>query len=142
MRPSTSPTYFEDGHITVAPKTSSRVVVRNGLNLAAERAFLSRGMAAKLRGKSGWVATNTFGRCGRLGASILKDIQYSVQPESLLPFQIQGLQLHSLVVTSVPPKSLRILGAPARPVVIYTDAEYSPGAGSPPRLGWVCFEPG
>ena len=96
--------------------------------------------ASETRGRSGWVASNSFGRIGRIGSSVLKHLQYQHQLTGrLTQEQVASLRFHRLVIERVPPRQLQILHRRRQVVTIYSDAEFEPGSGRPPRLGWVLF---
>ena len=50
-------------------------------------------LAAKVRGMSNWAGSNSYGRVGRIGLSVLKAIQYGGSPQLSLD-QVAGLKLH------------------------------------------------
>ena len=51
---------------------------------------------------------------------------------------VAALAFHLDIVRAAPPRVIRLRpGATYRPLVLYTDAEFTPG--ELPRLGWVLF---
>ena len=81
---------------------------------------------------------NVFGKLGRLGLAVLKHLQYNKQ-RHLTTRQRDTLLFHKQVITTVPPRRISVTRKPRRPVIVYSDAEYTPFSGKPPRLGWVVF---
>ena len=94
--------------------------------------------ATKTRGRSGWIACNAFGRIGRIGAGVLRDLQYQHRGP-LTEFHKQAFAFHCSIIRHVPSREVQVLHSDELPVVVYTDAEFSPESGRPPRLGWVVF---
>ena len=125
-----------DGYIVVSPKEATRHQVLSDIEVAVRSEAMSPAEAAKTRGRSGWVGANSLGRIGRLGLAVLKDLQY--QPRKrLTSSQIRALMFHATVIHNLPPKLVPIVDKPLGPLVMYSDAEYTPGY--QPRLGWVLF---
>ena len=129
-----------DGQVVIAPREASRRQVREDIALALSTGTMTSGQASKTRGKSGWVATNSFGRIGRLGTSVLKELQY--RPAGPLTLsQRHILKFHQDLIMQVPSRHIQVVKRHSRRhVVVYSDAEYAPGSGQQPRLGWVIFE--
>ena len=108
--------------------------------------------ASKLRGVSGWCASNTFGRAGRLGLAQLKRRQYSKDLADCaldLPLRL-GLVFLVQILPALGPREAHLVGKPGKPVLVYSDASWPTcmqadeimHAMEPPRLGWVVFPPG
>ena len=129
-----------EGTVTIIPKESSRRQVVSDIQLALETGRMSTGQAAKLRGRSQWVGTLSFGRLGRLGLAVLKAIQYGHTSPELSEEEKAALRFHMTIITQIPPKTLRVDGAARSHHTLYSDAEYQPGSGRQPRLGWVLFQ--
>ena len=128
------------GTVMVKPRDHSRQAVVEDLQDALDARRLTPGQASKLRGRSGWVATNTFGKIGRMGTALLKHLQYGHRDSPhLLPSQINQLQFHLQVVKRVRGRAVNLTGTEEKPVVAYTDAEYSPS--KLPRIGGIIFTP-
>ena len=89
----------------------------------------------------GWAASNSFGRCGRRPATALKRQQYGEkgQVDDALA---EALAFAVTFVDYIPPSVVSLRPVGARQLVVYSDAEYTPGSGQPPRLGWVVFPGG
>ena len=126
------------GMARVSPKDSSRRQVALDISKALSQNHITMAQAAKTRGRSTWVGTNSFGKLGRLGLAVLKHLQYHWQRE-LTPEQRRSLQFHQDMVMQIPPKQVSVTTQPQTPLVIYSDAEYTPGSERLPRLGWVLF---
>ena len=76
----------------------------------------------------------------RVGTYRLKQRQYGHDPgPRLSPHLEDALQFLAALVPAIPPRTISLRPASRPPVVMYTDAEYTPGSGRPPRLGWVIF---
>ena len=128
----------EDGWVTVRPKEMSRKQVIIDIDIALEAGAMTSAQAAKTRGRSSWVASNTFGKIGRLGMAVLKELQYRKQGP-LTTSQIRALRFHQHVVAQVPPRQIQVVHRERDVLILYSDAEYTPGSGRQPRLGWVLF---
>ena len=128
-----------DSQLVIAPREATRAQVLSDLGLAVQDRSLTPAAAAKLRGRCGWLASNSFGRLGRLGSAVLKHLQYDRRSSArLTDSQVRALQFHRAVVAQVPPRQMATCpSSPRAPVVLYTDAEYTPGA--QPRIGLVLF---
>ena len=127
-----------DGEACVAPKDSSRRQVALVIAQTLTDGTMSTAQAAKTRGRSTWVGTNSFGKLGRLGLSVLKFPQYHRQ-RRLTAAQRRSLQFHLHVTMIIPPKRMQVTTPPPDPVFMYSDAEYEPDSGLIPKLGWVLF---
>ena len=126
--------------VVVKPRDHSRITVIENLRQAVEARRFSPGQASKVRGRTNWVATNTFGKIGRLGISVLKAIQYAPGAHSqLTQDQCDHLSFHLEVVQRVRGRRVDLRGEREVPVVAYTDAEFTPHRA--PRLGGVVFSP-
>ena len=129
------------GEACIAPKDSSRRQVYLDITEALAADSMSTAQAAKTRGRSSWVGTNSFGKLGRLGLSVLKWLQYHRQ-HKLTSAQRRSLQFHAHIIMAIPPRRISVTRPPEKPVLIYSDAEYTPGSDQLPRLGWVVFPGG
>ena len=85
-----------------------------------------------MRGRSGWLSCNSYGRIGRLGQAVLKSLQYDKE-HYFTAKDAQALQFHLEVISRVPPRHLSLNIQPQNPLVMYTDAEFTehvlPGIG-------------
>ena len=120
---------------------SSRRQVALDIAQALAHGSMTTAQTAKTRGRSTWVGTNSFGKLGRLGLSVLKFLQYHKQRQ-LTPAQRRSLRFHEHVIMSIPPKRVPVTSKPQAPVIMYSDAEYEPESERLPRLGWVLFPGG
>ena len=100
---------------------------------------LASGRASKLRGKFGWAATGTYGRCGRAGLAPLIARQFHDDNEELSSALIDCLRFHLHLAEFVPPRLVSLVPLGSRPVRVYSDASYEPSAEVPARIGFVCF---
>ena len=100
---------------------------------------LNSGRASKLRGKFGWAASGTYGRCGRAGLAPLVTRQFTDTSDELTPALRDCLRFHLHLAEFVPPRLVSMAQAQPRPVRIYSDASYEPSAQVPARLGFVIF---
>ena len=128
-----------ESKVIIAPRESTRAQVLSDLGAAIVARSLTSAHAAKVRGRTGWLACNSFGRIGRIGSAVLKRLQYSRRSGPHLTHEeVQALSFHRAVVAQVPPRLIRTGPAGARrPMILYSDAEYTEG--SPPRVGFVLF---
>ena len=86
------------------------------------------------------MATNTFGKIGRMGTAVLKALQYAPRDSSALsPLQMNQLRFHIEVVKRVRGRAVKLTGGQDKPVIAYTDAEYSQA--KLPRIGGIIFPP-
>ena len=129
------------GVVFIKPKDISRQAVVLDLQEALATGHMTAGQASKTRGRSNWVATNAFGKVGRLGTSVLRDIQYHPLPGNRLSLvQLSHLHFHLQVIERVRGRALDIIGIRDAPWVVYSDAEFTPG--QVPRIGGIVFPPG
>ena len=107
--------------------------------------FLSPALASSLRGKLGFV----FGSCYfRFCYAALQPLTQREYYESFTSFSPALREMHDFlacVLPVLPPMELRLLPDPAPPLIVYTDAMFSP-ADSPDavpllRIGWSVFDP-
>ena len=87
-----------EGTVTIIPKESSRRQVVADIQLAIDTGRMSPGQAAKLRGRSQWVGTLSFGRLGRLGLAVLKAIQYGHTSPRLSTEEQMALEFHQRII--------------------------------------------
>ena len=83
-----------EGTVTVIPKEATRRQVVNDIQRALADSRMTPGQAAKLRGRSQWVGTLSFGRLGRLGLAVLKAIQYGHRSANLGEEEKAALEFH------------------------------------------------
>ena len=120
----------------VEPKETTRRALVEVLLEAATTRKLAPATASKYRGKSTWIGSHLMGRVGRVGQAALKQQQYGDQ-STLDEAACRQVQHHACVLAEAPPRTIKVLGRTRRPLLLYTDAEYTPGSGLMPRLGWV-----
>ena len=104
---------------------------------AIARGSLAPAEAATLRGQTGWTATLSAGRFGRIGMHFLKNRQYQSHSESstLDGDDTQALEFLAFLVSAAPPHAV-FFGRSSRPLFrIYSDASHTEGVRT--RLGWV-----
>ena len=124
--------------MVLAPKEATRQQVQADIQQAIDTKRLTSAQAAKLRGRSGWLASNSFGRIGRLGSAVLKRLQYKQHSGNLSESDVRALRFHLHVVQHVPPRTINLGPSSAqRPLVLYSDAEYTEG--QPPKIGLLLF---
>jgi len=125
-----------DSTVVLEPKPNSREESADELlDMATEnKVFPAR--AGKVRGKIGWIASATYGRCGRFGTGVLKKLQYSDFPVSIAHEDSIALRLLAAMILQVPPRMIKLM-APKRPsVLVYSDASWEGEA----RLGWIIID--
>ena len=90
---------FSEGIVVIRPEDTSKEQVIADIAAAEELKYMTSGQASKTRGRSNWIASNTFGRIGRLGVQILKELQYGPRSSSTLSLpQLQQLRFHAEVL--------------------------------------------
>ena len=67
--------FLATGKIRVMPKWSSRQTTCQAIEQARAEGSMAGAQTSKVRGKANWVASNSLGRLGRVGARVLKAIQ-------------------------------------------------------------------
>ena len=125
-----------DGFVRMDLKEFMREDLIGSIRAIRASGSLTSGQASKLRGGLGWSSSGTFGRCGRLGLSVLAERQYRDGSVSSL----QGKHLRTLdfleeMLAVVPPKRVRVLGAQGAPVLVYSDAFFQPYSDPEPLTG-------
>ena len=84
------------------------------------------------------MATNSFGRIGRLGTAVLKELQYCHRGP-LIPRHKQALAFHRDLIMALPPRQVQVVRREQRRVVVlYSDAEYEPESGRQPHSDGSC----
>ena len=63
----------------VAPRESTRAQLLANIDEAINTQQLTRAQAAKVRGRARWLASNCYGRVGRVGMTVLKELQYATR---------------------------------------------------------------
>ena len=111
------------GEVVVGPKRSLRQDIGELLCDAAHQRWLPPGAASKLFGRAGFLASNSMGRLGRIGQSVLKR-QQAAKTARLDEETAAQLLYYAEVVQGVSPRAIPVVGRPADPLVLYTDAEY------------------
>ena len=126
------------GNLRLEARDATRHSICALIQEALSSRTLGSGTAAKLRGMLGWLATNSFGRIGRIGTFVLKQRQYGSDPGAVVHDALAAcLEFLSILVWTVPPRDIALRSSHRRFLVVYSDAEFTPGR--PPRLGWVAF---
>ena len=104
-----------------------------GLQDAARSGWMPPALASKQRGKSTWISSHLMGRLGRVGQSALKQQQYGGQCWMDEDTARQLLH-HACILQEAPPRELQVVKKSRPPCILYTDAEYTPGAGTMPLM--------
>ena len=94
---------LEDGLVDIIPKEITRRQTAGALEQSASTRCLPLALAGKYRGKSGWIASNTFGRLGRMGQSALKAQQYGQTP-NMDEQRANEMKFHAEILRHVPPQ--------------------------------------
>ena len=131
----------ELGTASVQAKDANVHNLERTLNKAIASKTLGTAEASKARGQSGWTGSLAAGRCGRVGAEVLKKHQYG-DCADLTEDEIEDLSFLKLVASAWPAKTLQIWGRMRAPVLVYSDASYEPETDVTPRLGWVLMPGG
>ena len=63
----------------MAPRESTRAQLLANIDEAINTQQLTRAQAAKVRGRAKWLASNCYGRIGRVGMTVLKELQYATR---------------------------------------------------------------
>ena len=132
-------TMLRDGDslaVVVAPKDGTRRKLVNDIQEAIDTRTLTPARAGKLRGQSGWLASNSFGRIGRLGQAVLKQVQYGNR-HVLDEDAVVALRFHLTIILTVPPRTIQLRAEPVRPLILYTDAEFTEH--NLPNIGILLF---
>ena len=133
--------FLLDRSVIISPLWRSRKQAADAIEEAIDKGSFARGSVSKAYGKCNWVSTNCFGRVGRTGTSVLRDLLRSGS-HTLTDNQVQAHQWHLVVLREAPPRSVFIRHYRRAPVVLYSDASFEPGLHSLPRAGWVMLKPG
>ena len=125
--------------IVFEPKSATRHNVSETIQEHIDTGMLFPGAAAKLNGSIGWLASNAYGRIGRIGAFALKARQYASESIGAISKELE-VALHFLLrlTQTVSQRTVSLQRPAAPPLIGYSDAEYTPG--KDPQLGWVIFE--
>ena len=127
--------------VHLAPLSRTVQTICSTSDQALKESRLSPGSAAKLRGQLGWASSNSFGRCGRLATFALKQRQFATISAMNASLR-DALVFIRALAGWLPAREVDVSGR-SRPVIVaYSDAEFTPGSGRPPRLGWLLFLPG
>jgi hypothetical protein len=129
-----------EGYVDLEPKDITCFQVASDVGLARHSGRLEGPVAAKIRGRASWSGTHSFGKCGRIGLRVLKEKQYGSNP-CLSVDDHAALKFLADLATSLPARSVQVVGARRPPVILYTDASYEEASGIAPKLGWVLFDP-
>ncbi|CAK0890139.1 unnamed protein product [Prorocentrum cordatum] len=125
----------EEGGLVISPKDMSRRQVLEDLAVPIQSHWAQPAQAAKTRGRSNWVSSNSHGRIGRLGVAVLKHIQCSLE-SPLASEQLDALSDSSQPVVQVIIQAAHVLWVRCRPA--------PRGAGAPclglRRRGWLAAE--
>ena len=97
--------------VVIAPRQGTRQKLCTELQEVLNTRTLHPAQAGKLRGQSGWLASNSFGRVGRLGQAVLKRCQYG-KHHKLDEHDAKALEFHMLVIQHVPPRLIPLQCAP------------------------------
>ena len=127
------------GTMIIQPKDGAVAKVSFLVNEAVRKTKLSRSDASSLRGIVNWVGTLSAGRCGRIGLEVLKQKQRRGADPWLNEDEISRLKFLKAMYTSLPPRTIEVVGRHGELVVAYTDASLEPESGCMPKLGWVIF---
>ena len=128
------------GVISLDLKPGYRDKLTDQIDLILSQNRLSPGMAAKLRGRFGWAATATYGRCGRCGLAALQARQQSEDSSHILDAALRDcLAFHRTLATFVQPRLVPLLPSRDGLVRVYSDDSYEPESAIPARLGFVVF---
>ena len=118
------------------PKEATRATVADTIRQHQRDEELHSGAAAKLRGVSCWMATNSHGRVGRIGLGAIKLRQYAKDGAVALTEQLNVAFDFLLELTAtIPPRVVDLMRPSPVPLLAYSDAEFTPGR--PLRLGSV-----
>ena len=128
------------GIVEIDLKPGFREAVRTDIGAILEARTLTSGQAAKLRGKFGWAASGTYGKCARGGQAPLVSRQYFDSTDALTDALRDCLLFHSLLAQFVGPRQVHILGSQLPPVRIYSDASYEPDTDVVAGIGFVVFD--
>ena len=125
----------DDGYVVCGPTISAVQKVCAAVDQVRQTMSLTPAQAAKLRGQAGSLM---HGKFGRLALNFLKERQYSKGGTcDVSPLQLRELQLLAHLVQEAPARCISVLGKPAMPVVVYSDASFEHNKAI---CGWVVFD--
>ena len=119
------------------PKLGLRTKIAELIHRALVSGFLSAAQASKLRGRLTWLDTNLSGRVCRGAMSALIARQYYELASEITVNLDSALRFLVAVVEHQPDRAVPLCLAPARPVVVYTDASDERGQ---VRVGALVFD--
>jgi len=121
------------------PVRVAKAIIRITEFLAA--GVMSRTDAGSLAQKLEYTtASGANGRIGRAALAALRQHQYG-DTETIGDPLAEALQFFLQLLPLLPPRLLRFRKRKRRPIVVYTDAMYTPGAAIAAQVGVVIFDP-
>ena len=138
-----------EGIIAMNPKQECIDSIVGEATERLQEARCTSTQASKIRGKCGWVGSNSFAKIGRIGLAALKQRQYWDKSSAIT----EGGQLYDALVLLrdffpvIPPRTIDLLKVQSPPIVVYSDAAWPSDEDGEkkkviPRIGWVIFQPG
>ena len=131
-------TVMTTGEVGFSPKESTIAKIQDTIDIAQETQQLTLASAQTLRGQMGWAASNTFGKVGRTSCWQLRQWIRERGEGSRLADVLRELQTLKGIFARLPMRQVRILGAQAPPLLIYSDASW--GEAKLNRVGWVVYD--
>ena len=101
---------FTEGSVVLEPKEEWRFDIRAKAMGRPEQENCTPGRASKLRGKTGWAATNFFGKCRRVGLAAVKNRQYDPKRRSNFTTELkEALRFLTVALLWAPPRVVKIV---------------------------------
>ena len=99
------------------------------------------GLVGKLEYTSSTGASARFGRAALAVLRAWCDAHRGAGPHVLTDEAMLALRFFIFILPLVRPRVFRLAGRRRRPIIVYTDARYSPGAAEPAELGIAIYDP-
>jgi hypothetical protein len=130
------------GVVSFSPIESRVQQILTMLRDAEAKNRLDPGTAASLLGKLGFLLSACFSKFGRAPCQPLVQRQYFEEATTFTAPLVAMKEFFEFVLPNMPPARTPLYTSTIPPIVVYTDAMYTPGS-SPrySRLGWCIFDP-
>ena len=134
-----------DGIAVMRSKPSRVAAIMVAAMEMVERGSTPHAELDGLVGKLEYTAsTGASARFGRAALAVLRawcDAHRGAGPHVLTDEAMLALRFFIFILPLVRPRVFRLAGRRRRPIIVYTDARYSPGAAEPAELGIAIYDP-